>query len=198
MEEYQRLFAGHPGLYVSLFEDGHVTDDTGDLSKRLGGHSSTGETQCRLEDVPEEYNCAELCDYKTTSSQKQELDEWFEESEARSVLYNAAQKDISIQIQKIRSRVKAVAVRSFGRKYSDSRVRVELGDVLDAVDERTANAIVTNIVDISNSKAKSIKAVQELFDVINIVIDNYKYDVVSKEYKDQENLKLPEVMNRLS
>jgi hypothetical protein len=97
LEEYQRLFVGNPGLFVTLFnEDGSVKDDTGDLSKRLGGHMSTGETQCRLDDAPDEYTVAELKDFKTTSSQITELKGWFEESESRFVLYADKQKSISI------------------------------------------------------------------------------------------------------
>jgi hypothetical protein len=89
-EEYQRMFVGHPGLFVSLFSDeGHVVNDIGDISKRLGGHSSTGETQCRLDDVPTKYRRAELKDYKTTSSQYNELTEWFGESEARFTLLSS-------------------------------------------------------------------------------------------------------------
>ena len=196
LEEYQRLFVGNPGLFVTLFnEDGSVKDDTGDLSKRLGGHMSTGETQCRLDDVPDEYTVAELKDFKTTSSQITELKDWFEESESRFVLYADKQKSISIQIQKLRSNLQAIAFDIFKKAYNADGILSTYEDVFKPIEDEWAEKFASGLEAIS--KSESMVAYSIAMKNLLGIIDSYKTSVVSAEYKRQRQLSLQQVKGEL-
>lgn len=93
-EELHRMFIGNPNQFRIIFNDNNITDDTGDLSKRLGGHVSTGETNCPVEGYGENYKCAEIKDLKKKSPHYDQLKEWFTESESRNSLYDDYKKEI--------------------------------------------------------------------------------------------------------
>lgn len=196
MEEYQRLFGGHPGLYVTTFESNHVNNDTGDLSKRLGGHSSTGETQCRLDDVPTHYNAAELLDFKIASPQRKELREWFDESESRFVLYANAQKQISIKIQNIRSGFESIFPVLKNKEYNADGIKSTYPKLFEGIEEDQADIFAEQLEKISKAPTKFFRdvAISALMEQIR----DYKYRLTSEEYKRQRVLDLDTVKQELS
>lgn len=193
-EEYQRMFVGHPGLFVSLFSDeGHVVNDIGDISKRLGGHSSTGETQCRLDDVPTKYRRAELKDYKTTSSQYNELTEWFGESEARFTLLSAEQVNISIKSQKVRDRILDIAKNIKYKSYDEGYILDQYKDLFDEIDNPEVYTKLLQDASKSKKRDEYERAVQE----IKIQIEDDKKRLMIQEYTRQSKLSLEQVRNEL-
>jgi hypothetical protein len=196
MEEYQRMFAGHPGLYVTTFNGDYVSNDTGDLSKRLGGHSSTGETQCELDDVPNSYNCAELRDYKTASSQKDEVIEWFDESESRFTLYATEQKRLSIYIQKLREDLNNIA-QEIRRQYLNKEdIYQKYKKTFDGLEEDIKDSFLTTLKDVSN--AKKSKEVTNHLQMLEAKIKVHKQNIIKGEYGRQKVLSLEAVKQELS
>lgn len=195
MEEYQRLFVGNPGLFVTTFTDGHPNNDTGDISKRLGGHVSTGETQCRLDDVPTHYNQAELIDYKIGSSQKDELGEWFNESESRFVLYATKQKEISIKIQSVRQSLMNLGAVVRNQHMDSSYIADNFKESFKDIDDDHIDRFLELLEMASKAKGKE----DYLFDINQIPVEvrKYKADIVKQEYTRQRELSLQQVQDEL-
>lgn len=189
MEEYQRLFAGHPGLYVSLFNDGQIVDDTQDLSKRLGGHMSTGETECRLDDVPTVYTCAELKDYKVTSSQNEDLKRWFDESESRLALYADKQNELFIYHQNLRNDVLNIVDNIKTKTQSD------IDAILDNINNEEYREAISYWFGVARTADKD--KLKFAKDQIDDILYDYKYSQISEEYKRQSALSLDNVKNEL-
>lgn len=189
MEEYQRLFAGHPGLYVSLFDDGQIVDDTQDLSKRLGGHMSTGETECRLDDVPTVYTCAELKDYKVTSSQNEDLKRWFDESESRLALYADKQNELFIYHQNLRNDALNIV----------DNIKIKTQSDIDAILDNINNEEYREAISYWFGVARTADKDKLKFakDQIDDILYDYKHSQISEEYKRQSALSLDNVKNEL-
>lgn len=197
MEEYQRLFVGNPGLFVTLFnEDGTVKDDTQDLSKRLGGHMSTGETQCRLDEVPEKYTVAELKDYETTSSQIDYLKECFEESESRFVLYADVQKHMFIHVQTLRDQLSRIMYEVFGKNFNADGIIGTYGAVFNTIMSKDYIDEFARILEIA-SRSSTKDEINTTVIVLNNTVDKYKYEIISSEYSRQSKLSLPQVQEEL-
>ena len=105
MEEIQRFYVGHPGEFETYYdESGRITDDEKDMSKRLGGLVSTGETNALgIMGMRTKYVCAEMDDYKVSSPQYQEFKEAFYESELRYTLFNTYLQSIDEILQRVLS-----------------------------------------------------------------------------------------------
>lgn len=196
MEEYQRMFVGNPALFVSVFDNGVLVNDTGDLSKRLGGHVSTGETQCRLDDVPTTYNQAEIRDYKVESSQKDDLGKWFDESESRFVLYADAQKTLSIRTQKIRQNLQSICPAIRNKKYYSDFIKDNFPSVFEGIDDEHVDKFAELLEQISKTDSPVIY--NELIKSIPEYVGEYKKMLVETEYKRQEDLSLEQVKDELN
>lgn len=105
MEEIQRFYVGHPGEFETYYdESGRITDDEKDMSKRLGGLVSTGETNALgIMGMRTKYVCAEMDDYKVSSPQYQEFKEAFYKSELRYTLFNTYLQSIDDILQRVSS-----------------------------------------------------------------------------------------------
>jgi hypothetical protein len=109
-EEFQRMYVGNPTEFKIFYDkNSRVVNDTDDLSKRLGGHASTGENNCPTDDTPDEYVCAELNDYKVGSPIHTDLVKWFYESTARYTLFAESKKQIDILFENLKPSVKDFA-----------------------------------------------------------------------------------------
>lgn len=196
-EEIQRLFVGHPGEFKIFYNsDSRVTDDTQDLSKRLGGYASTGEENCPLKGVPEDYVCSELKDYRIGSPIYEDLKEWFKNSTARHTLYSTVKREIAVDVETLYPKL---------IQYAWSVFRGEDASIQHQSKWITPHyiSIINNVILDQCNIAKEDPQGKKLFGrfiketLPRFVNDEIKLEIQKQEYDKQKNLPLADVLDRL-
>lgn len=186
MEEIQRFYVGHPGEFETYYdESGRITDDEKDMSKRLGGLVSTGETNALgIMGMRTKYVCAEMDDYKVSSPQYQEFKQAFYESELRYTLFNTYLQDIDDILQRITS--------AFPNKMHLDEVEsiIEELDQFDAYESGFHDEI-RQVFTTDGSTEDKRHAISE-------AIYEYKESVYKQIYDKQKNYSLDQVKDELS
>lgn len=192
MEEIQRLYLGHPGEFDTEYDEetGRITNDVKALSKRAGGLASTGETNALgVLNVPTQYVCSEIDDYKIASPQIEEIRQAFNESEHRSTLFNTQVKQIDSLISNFNIT---------GDEGENYRQLFDLTETLDELLESEEGGS-ENVAKLCNQIIKLLEneEIKNKNDVLANIRKEAKENICSELYNKQKDLTLEQVSNRL-
>jgi len=146
MNEYERVFSGHPSFYGFKYDkNGHLYNRTDDQSKRLGGLVSTGFNNVILPGIEEDYVCAEVNDEKASEDNIDELYKLIHEGTIRDTYLKNRIAEEGISFDDV----------DRAEQLSKEVDEMEIEDIWNTFDD-VVKTVITNSV---NSKVNAFKKI---------------------------------------